>query len=363
MTKASPPCFSDRVILEVPDITWDDEEPEVAVPPVQMPNIPGLPGGIVDALCMKMLQQMSEDGPEDRPSRTDENDDTSYPVVPTCEPGMDFSEVGCTPEDVEADFERITGIKPDLVLPAGFRRSGDVAVSPAFSAVPGHLTEQSQSKKKNKYVQDMLDRGLGDILCDVDEELSRQIQSYDADSRPRTTKQKQMFAKAFYAGQEPPPEAIPKTPANVNSRSLDNPLLEPINAQEILDQLQDTQSIEVVADDQKLTRQSLGVAKHALQGLHWEVVADGVGKDLIATISFTEKAWSALQGSSEKHSFKESVDFELSDTELRVQHAGSSVLEVNLLKAVYSETAKAKIESRHRRVIVRAPFREDTVAA
>lgn len=269
-----------------------------------------------------------------------------------------------SPEDIEAEFERLTGIRPEKLLLADFRR----CVVPAATASPKRQP-QSNVQMKDAVVQDLLNRGLGDYLCELDEDLRQRIDGQPFERRPRTAKQKQAFAAAFYAGEAPPAESVPaqrldddlgpeetKVAAVVagGSAAYRSAFTESFLAEEA--------AAEAVAAANAAKPQS-GIAKLCLPGLVWDVDLAEAEQRLTATISFGEDAWWALQGSKVSRgevnaaAFKEAIDFQLSERELRVLHAGTPVLELELPFAVDAAAAAAKLCSRRRRVVVRAPLR------
>merc|ERR1712228_280207 len=97
--------------------------------------------------------------------------------------------------------------------------------------------------------------------------------------------------------------------------------------------------------------------KRCMDGLIWDVDLDYDKGKLIATIEFREELWDMLQGtSSSKISFRDAVNFELSDSDLRVTYMESSVLELRLPQTVSATEAGAKLSSKLRRVTVHAPL-------
>mmetsp|Transcript_86338 Transcript_86338/g.277146 ORF Transcript_86338/g.277146 Transcript_86338/m.277146 type:complete len:535 (-) Transcript_86338:129-1733(-) len=301
-----------------------------------------------------------------------------YDLVPkTWKPASGTPAADGSLEDVEAEFERLTGIRPERLMPADFKRTDELQAVPSKAQIAAAL----KSPIKDTMVQDMLDRGLGDYLCDIDEDLSKMLAALDLDRRPRTAKQKQAFAAAFYAGEEPPSESIP-------ARRMDGDRLTPEDEQvsaissggaagrptdlmtseraDAADAEAPRPSEDAPADT--LVKPQHGTAKLCLPGLLWDVDVSDKDQRLTATVSFGEDAWWALQGSKARTeactvAFKESVDFQLSDKELRVLHEGISVLELDLPLEVDATHAAAKLCSRRRRVVVRAPLRSSSAVS
>jgi len=288
-----------------------------------------------------------------------------FELMPKQPKTLDAQPAACSLEDVEFEFERLTGIRPECLRPTDERpRASD-------SPPPPSAASTLKAPKKDKIIKDMLDRGLGDFLCEMDEDLGRQLRAQKPETRPRTAKQKQAYAEAFYAGREPPPEALPRLldPAGVAG-------LSPEEASAVRQALGGSAatasdpepdggaSIEGASIEGDATAQrqadKKGVAKFSLPGLLWEMDMNEADLLLTATVSFNETVWLSLQGSrpetSASRAFKEAVDFQLAERELRVLHAGATVLELELPRPVDVSGAVAKICSRKRRVTVKAPL-------
>mmetsp|Transcript_76981 Transcript_76981/g.207748 ORF Transcript_76981/g.207748 Transcript_76981/m.207748 type:complete len:397 (-) Transcript_76981:146-1336(-) len=396
----------------MPDIPpdWLDIDSVAVAVPEPPPAAAGLQGGIWQALCSRMMTDihrnnaMSEEEqesslrkvvlqiPGDPPGRVlnlieDPKGVISvgatgsvwlYDLVPkTWKPASGTPAADGSLEDVEAEFERLTGIRPERLMPADFKRTDELQAVPSKAQIAAAL----KSPIKDTMVQDMLDRGLGDYLCDIDEDLSKRLAALDLDRRPRTAKQKQAFAAAFYVGEEPPSESIP-------ARRMDGDRLTPEDEQvsaissggaagrptdlmaseraDAADAEAPRPSEDAPADT--LMKPQHGTAKLCLPGLLWDVDVSDKDQRLTATVSFGEDAWWALQGSKARTeactvAFKESVDFQLSDKELRVLHEGISVLELDLPLEVDATHAAAKLCSRRRRVVVRAPLRSSSAVS
>merc|ERR1712139_165524 len=83
-----------------------------------------------------------------------------------------------SPEEVEAEFERITGIKVEPVLPRGYNASQLLAEQLRQKQPPTETSESKASRAKarhEKLINDFLDRDLASYLCDIDEELKAKI--------------------------------------------------------------------------------------------------------------------------------------------------------------------------------------------
>jgi len=269
-------------------------------------------------------------------------------------------------EDVEAEFERLTGICPDQLLPKDFRSAS--TASEATGASYG-----LQSPKKDTVVEDMLSRGLGDYLCDMDEDLAHKISAMPPDQRPRTAKQKQAFAEAHYKGLPPPKESIPTRPLAQSGLNAEDDAVAAVASGGTRGRLQSNASrsdvdsndiattaasMQVESEDAATSVEApkLGEAKLCVPGLEWVLTVEDDDKRLVATVSFGEDAWQKLQGSKANPSvFKEAVDFQLSESELHVLHHGTAVLQLAFPWQVNTTKATAKLCSKRRRVIIKAP--------
>jgi len=94
-----------------------------------------------------------------------------------------------------------------------------------------------------------------------------------------------------------------------------------------------------------------------VQGIDWQAKLKEETQQLSVAVIFDDDVWAALKagtGAAQNLSFRDSVSFELADRELRVAHAGASVLELRLSRQVNPSSAVAKLCSRRRRVAVTA---------
>lgn len=283
----------------------------------------------------------------------------------SCASGDPFLPAPSDMNEVEAEFFRITGIQPDIGLrpepkpspvePAETAASlATLKDSPlldvlmfapssrtvAVASAGRNGTELGAKSKelKGKLIQEYLDRGLGHLLCDVDEDVRGALEAIKKEDRPRSDQQKKRFADDFYgrrAVNDGASEASVATTA-------------------------DTLCPEVAADKVVCAEvtEARSTARSCVPGLEWDVTVSKEDKQLSATVMFKEEVWEALQGSSgsSNKSFREAVSFELSEQELRVTYMGSSVLELCLAEPVNAEAATGKLSSKQRRVTVLAPL-------
>jgi len=264
-------------------------------------------------------------------------------------------------EEVEAEFERLTGIKPERMVPAGTWAQPHRA--PQVASVP-------KASLKERITSDLIRHGLGDYLDGTGKELPSKLAMMEQ-ARPeagcmadvcqtaasgqaaedlawenacsRHEKKSQAGdAASQAAGCGPPPAkcaAPPTTEASAQDGSATG------------------------TSGSGSGAEAAGIeAEVCLNGLTWQVDVDEAKSELSAVVSFGEEVWRALHGPDEDASrdtaaFRQAVDFELADKELQVLHAGTAVLRLRLQRPVDPHAAAAKMCSRRRRVTVRAPLR------
>lgn len=254
---------------------------------------------------------------------------------------------------IEEEFERITGVKPDKI---DFSIHGPPP-EPRWLLPEPEVKKMPWHERRQRIIDEYMKRNLGEALCEMDEDVAELIRSMRPEDRPRSSKQKNEFARAFYAGEKwipPPPikgaekilampefsstflrsDAEPFTPATAASAPV------PEKSRE--------------APDLGPQDPSLASARRCMDGLGWSVTREE--GQLLAVVAFSDDLWYRLQGDSSL-TFKDAVAFELAPEELRVMHAGAAVLDLQLHRAVDANAASAKLSGKHRRVTVRAPLR------
>mmetsp|Transcript_57775 Transcript_57775/g.137542 ORF Transcript_57775/g.137542 Transcript_57775/m.137542 type:complete len:576 (+) Transcript_57775:87-1814(+) len=261
-------------------------------------------------------------------------------------------------EDVEAEFERITGIRPESVAPAleEQRRQLEQASQP----VPPQTEAQPPTSMKEKLIQDFLAHGLGEKLFEVDEDLSAKLRALDAAEKPKTDTQRRQFAEAYYAGKEwhaPATNALldsipawgdePRLPGMSFHREEEEPDDWRAPANETTTEAPDARGSSSAASSCKATV--------CLDGLEWQMDASSDEKEMCLTVSFGEDLWERLRGmDASTSSFRDAVSFELAEREMRVMHVGTCVLHLHFPHSVDTAKAVAKISGRSRCVTVRA---------
>mmetsp|Transcript_63802 Transcript_63802/g.120846 ORF Transcript_63802/g.120846 Transcript_63802/m.120846 type:complete len:663 (+) Transcript_63802:80-2068(+) len=309
-------------------------------------------------------------------------------------------------DEVEAEFERITGIRPDPELCAAMRSAS--ASKPALpdpkvplwaarteQTKPGNsqVEEQQLAKRadgggsifrpgglKDRLIKDYLDRGLGDLLCEQDEDLAAIINAKRPEERPRTDGEKRRTAEAYYAAKAGCTAAVPAleggraTLPESSDAAAEAAALEAIKARDVAAGGETTTCAAVEAAEVKPSSASAATSsardskirpdgarvRSCLSGLEWHMDINKADKQLSVVVTFGDTVWEVLQGSlvsgesGGSKTFRDAVDFELSDAVLRVTHHGAVALELELPLQVDAVTAAAKLNSRHKRVTVRA---------
>lgn len=263
-------------------------------------------------------------------------------------------DVPTTPDEVEAEFERLTGIKPEKLVPRDLQRPlARVKAKPKPKA----------SLTRERIINDFLDRGLGDYLCEMDEDLSAKLDSLTSEDRPRTDEQKRKYAEAHYAGAAAPAlparQAAPAADEHADANfGFPDRLGEEPRSQPAPQASGGSNQPQEPAEDELPGAGTGAMASVCIDGLQWRVDISEADARVTATVVFGGHVWRGLQGSSgEMAAFKDAVDFELSELQLRVLHVGTRVLELALPRPVDPSAAGAKISSQRRRVVVRAPLR------
>jgi hypothetical protein len=300
--------------------------------------------------------------------------------------------------EVEAEFFRLTGIVPDPTLrvsekltPASLVQAGRAKAASEKAADPSPFTPPSRSalvpnghgdknsvqlkpktrQLKNKIVKEYLERGLGGMLCEVDEDVKRAYLAIPKDDRPKSDKQKRRFAEEFYSfGQSVDGEAAAIADVDSEAATRDAlPDASSASALSLASEIENAASASAAPKPRSNKTAENGGAKagstaakvkSCMPGLEWDVTISEEDRHLCATVVFGEEVWEALQGYSfapkSSKSFREAVSFELSEQELRVTYTGSSVLELHLPQPVDATAAAAKLSSKLRKVTVRAPL-------
>lgn len=115
------------------------------------------------------------------------------------------------------------------------------------------------------------------------------------------------------------------------------------------------------ASEKEKSRTRGAWALKCMSGLEWNAQVEQ--EQFSANVTFGFDLWRNLSGLSGCEAFKEAVTFELAAEELRVLHAGSVVLALKLASPVDANRAVASINSKKMRVAVKAPLqgsRNDT---
>lgn len=319
------------------------------------------------------------------------------------------SDMLCTPDDVEAEFQRITGILPDPELCAAMRAVSEKRQALALEEREANRTRvgigsSKSNARKERLINDFLERDMGDLLCDVDEELAAVINAKDPEDRPKTDGQKRRLAKAYYTERSQSaanPHVGAKTKATTpalqdagaSTAADDAAALEAITArganadsgvasadacttvagdssaglaQRVVDGTTESKEVSpsrsdataIAAKVSNNMDESGAKVRTCLPGLEWQVEINKAEKQLSVTVTFGDSIWEVLQGPSRigESSFRDAVDFELSEEVLRVTHHGTVALELQMPQRVDAASASAKLSSRHKRVIVRTTF-------
>jgi len=218
-----------------------------------------------------------------------------------------------TPAEVEEEFARLTGIRPEPLFPdcnGQWPRTEVIEATAAPSATPT-LRERIEKDLRERGLEGYLDGSLGNRQKDLAMRQAMMTESDEA-SRDRTWEER-------CAGEMAQQETHPELPKKAT-------------------------------------------AEKCLQGLDWSV--DTTETQVQAVVSFSEAVWQTLQGSSDaglggrsSAAFRKSVNFELAEKELRVLHADTVVLQLRLHHTIDPDNGSAKVSGTHRRVTVSAPRR------
>lgn len=271
-----------------------------------------------------------------------------------------FPGLPASASEVEAEFFRMTGITPDETLRPAFAdipaRAKEKTARPAPSTnapKKGGKTELGSKSQaiKNRIITDYLERGLGAMLCDIDEDVRHALQQLPRDDQPRTDGDKRRFVEEFYGHREKNPD-VPTNSLKMAGAEANTALAEIQGLKGVRDAIPEPAATKATAASESSGKENCKVKK-CHPGLDWDVTINEDSR-LCATVNFDDDTWEALQGSSHgsSKSFREAVSFELSDQELRVTYMASAVLELQLPQAVEPSTAVAKLSSKLRRVTV-----------
>lgn len=229
--------------------------------------------------------------------------------------GGDSSAAPSTAEEVEAEFFRMTGIRPEpLVMPE--------RPKPAIEPKKG-----PRPKFSERIRQEMEKLGLSEYL-DNDGKAGNPL-AFDAAAM--------MAASA---------ESWPGEGGAVSTKLGD---LEPEEKKEKRPQVTEPPTIE-----KEKSRTRGAWALKCMPGLDWNAQVEQ--EQFSANVTFSFDLWRNLSGLSGCEAFKEAVSFELAAEELRVLHAGSVVLALKLASPVDANRAVASINSKKMRVAVKAPL-------
>eukprot|EP00928_Gymnodinium_smaydae_P088617 TRINITY_DN72684_c0_g1_i1.p1 TRINITY_DN72684_c0_g1~~TRINITY_DN72684_c0_g1_i1.p1 ORF type:complete len:665 (-),score=185.55 TRINITY_DN72684_c0_g1_i1:70-2064(-) len=280
-----------------------------------------------------------------------------------------------TPEAVEEEFRRITGVDVEPLLPSGaWLKKPEADKSSEKAASPS---------QREMFINSLLDRDLGNYLCQMDDGLAEQIARLDPGDRPKTEAQQRRFAEAFYAegggsrGAASGAAAAAAESASTSSATalaaraaalaecspeeaaaaaaVTAPCGAPGAAELPAAASSPSGTGSVVGSVARDVKDAAGAdVKVCMEGLEWRVDVNEAERELSATVTFGAEVWCQLNAGG--GSFKDAVDFELADQDFRVRHFGTSVLELHLHRSVDAHSAVAKVSGKHRRVTVRAPL-------
>jgi len=221
-----------------------------------------------------------------------------------------------TPAEVEEEFARITGIRPEPLFPDS---NGQW---PRTQVIEATATPSAKPTLRERIEKDLRERGLEGYLDDS-------IRQKDLAMR-----------QAMMMAQEP---------AESDEASRDRTWEERCAG-------------EMTQHDTQTEVPKRATAEKCLQGLDWSV--DTTETHVQAVVSFSETVWQTLQGASDaglggrsSAAFRKAVNFELAEKELRVLHADTVVLQLRLQHTIDPDSGSAKVSGTHRRVTVSAPLR------
>lgn len=241
--------------------------------------------------------------------------------------------------EIEAEFERLTGIRPDpIIMPDGYKPPAPAAAE----------AMKPKASLKDVVISDLRQHGLQDVLYRLDDGLQAKLNAVPEERRPKGREGCQAFAEAYYnslsvsalgvANEAPPPDVAD---ASYSSRLASGEA--------------GLSGSGPAAAQAPGKGPQYGVARICMKGLEWRVDVDDDKQELSATVVFGQAVWDALQGTGNSH-FREAVDFDLAEDELRVSYSGAPVLEVRLHRRVDPGAGAAKLCSRRRRVQVKVPL-------
>lgn len=228
--------------------------------------------------------------------------------------------------DVEDEFFRLTGIRPDPV------------VIPKKEKPKEPPPEPPRPSFKERVVRDLLDRGMAEYVGDVDEETKAKV--------------------AQEAGY--PLSVFDKPKPTLNDAAIRAAAAEDwfsTKAKPPTKGAEDAEAGKMPPEETGL-RKDGGTVLKCLDGLDWELIQDEAS--LAVNVTFSDELWFRLCGVTGYSAFKEAVSFELAEKELRVLHAGAVVLDLQLPAPVDAKGASASVSSRKMRVAVKAQKLSET---
>jgi hypothetical protein len=226
--------------------------------------------------------------------------------------------------------------------------------------------------RQAQIVKGFLEHNMGELLCEQDERLAKFIaeMSYP----PQTEEDRQKMAAAFfddegYVRATPPSLSFDDETSLLRKKcaALMGPEIE------IGDPSGETRKSPKAgkspkADERKNSPKAgdtaeeaameLAEAKLCADGVEWDVTM--LSSELQVSVTFTYEAWLKLGGTNADNvSFRDAIDFEIAEDALRVKHTDTMVLDLRLVHRVDSDSATAKLSSKNRRVVVRAPLHKN----
>lgn len=226
--------------------------------------------------------------------------------------------------DVEDEFFRLTGIRPDPV------------VIPKKEKPKEPPPEPPRPSFKERVVRDLLDRGMAEYVGDVDEETKVAKEAgypLSVFDKPKTMLNdaaiRAAAAEDWFSTKAKPP-----------SRGAEE------------------EEADKTPPEETGLRKDGGTVLKCLDGLDWELMQDEAS--LAVNVTFSDELWFRLCGVTGYSAFKEAVSFELAEKQLRVLHAGAVVLDLQLPAPVDAKGASASVSSRKMRVAVKAQKLSET---
>eukprot|EP00933_Yihiella_yeosuensis_P004759 TRINITY_DN109170_c0_g1_i1.p1 TRINITY_DN109170_c0_g1~~TRINITY_DN109170_c0_g1_i1.p1 ORF type:complete len:583 (+),score=153.20 TRINITY_DN109170_c0_g1_i1:36-1751(+) len=243
-----------------------------------------------------------------------------------------------TPAEVEEEFFRLTGIRPEpVVIPK--RPSAEPEIKAKNSS---SIKGKDNKSYQDRVTEDLIKMGLEDYLDDADGKPKTQGRGFMEEVMAQAAKEDWSQGGAKKAAMDA--HDAEKNSKGVKKNKDDNSEQKKPEKSDAASEHEDASS---------KTTKSKVETKTCLDGLEWEVQAEEA--EFVANVTFGDELWLRLCGVSALNSFKEAVSFELAEKELRVLHAGVVVLALILPFSVDPDRAAASVSSRKRRVAVRAP--------